>query len=446
MTAGFPTASMQTSAPLPPVSALIASTGSVAPASTVWVAPNERGQLELPGVEVDGDDGGRPGELRPGDGGAPDAAAAEDRHRVAQPDLPGVHGRADARHHAAAEQPDRLGPGGGVDLRALPGRHQRRSAKAPMPSAGESGVPSASVIFCVALCVAKQYHGRPRRHARHSPHTARQFRTTKSPGARSVTSAPTDFDDTGGLVAQQEREVVVDPTLAVVQVRVAHPARLDADDRLAGPGIGHDDRLERDRCALRHRHHTARLAVPCRAPPRRRAHMMPDPGGSARCHEDAEGVPVRVGVHEELLGGVVGAVEEKAGPQGQRAFVLEPQCRPVGDGEVEVQLLGRRRRRASSRGSVGDLLEGDPWCPGRMGEDEPVPPPGVVVAGRRHLVAGLALVAQQPPVELGQPAGVGTVEDDLPLCRPSACAGRPRAPPRADDAVQPAPRTGPALS
>ncbi len=66
------------------------------------------------------------------------------------------------------------------------------SAKAPMPNAGESGVPSASVIFCVALWVEKQYHGRPRRHALHSPHTARQFRTTKSPDARSVTSGPTD--------------------------------------------------------------------------------------------------------------------------------------------------------------------------------------------------------------------------------------------------------------
>ena len=46
-----------------------------------------RGQLELARVEVDGDDGGRPGELRPGDGGTPDAAAAEDGHRVAQPHL-----------------------------------------------------------------------------------------------------------------------------------------------------------------------------------------------------------------------------------------------------------------------------------------------------------------------------------------------------------------------
>ena len=65
------------------------------------------------------------------------------------------------------------------------------SANAPMPSAGDSGVPSASVIFCVALCVAKQYQGRPRLQARHWPHTARQLRMTKSPGATSVTLSPT---------------------------------------------------------------------------------------------------------------------------------------------------------------------------------------------------------------------------------------------------------------
>ena len=65
------------------------------------------------------------------------------------------------------------------------------SANAPMPSAGESGVPSASVIFWVALWVAKQYHGRPRLQARHWPQTARQLRMTKSPGATSVTPSPT---------------------------------------------------------------------------------------------------------------------------------------------------------------------------------------------------------------------------------------------------------------
>ena len=60
-----------------------------------------------------------------------------------------------------------------------------------MPSAGDRGVPFANVIFCVALCVAKQYQGLPRAQARHCPQTARQLRITKSPGATSVTLSPT---------------------------------------------------------------------------------------------------------------------------------------------------------------------------------------------------------------------------------------------------------------
>ncbi len=61
--------------------------------------------------------------------------------------------------------------------------------------------------------------------------------------------------------------------------------------------------------------------------------MMPDPGGSARGDEDAEGgrvpvgvgmdegVPVGVGMDEELLGRVVRTVEEGGWPT-QRALVL----------------------------------------------------------------------------------------------------------------------------
>jgi hypothetical protein len=45
---------------------------------------------------------------------------------------------------------------------------------------------------CEALNVEKQYQGLPRRHARQVPQTARQFSTTKSPGARSTTPSPTD--------------------------------------------------------------------------------------------------------------------------------------------------------------------------------------------------------------------------------------------------------------
>ncbi|SKV09608.1 Uncharacterised protein [Mycobacteroides abscessus subsp. abscessus] len=39
--------------------------------------------------------------------------------------------------------------------------------------------------------MSKQYCGRPRLQARHTPHTARQFRITKSPGSTVVTPSPT---------------------------------------------------------------------------------------------------------------------------------------------------------------------------------------------------------------------------------------------------------------
>ncbi len=143
-----------------------------------------------------------------------------------------------------------------------------------MPRAGESGVPSASVIFCVALWVAKQYQGRPRRQARHSPHTARQLRTTKSPGCEVAHVRSDRLDDPGRLVAEEEGEVVVDPALAVVQVGVADAARLDGDDRLARPGVGHDDRLHGDGRALRRGDHAAHFL----------SHVR-DSSASARLHD-----------------------------------------------------------------------------------------------------------------------------------------------------------------
>ena len=58
------------------------------------------------------------------------------------------------------------------------------------------------------------------------------------------------LDDPGGLVAEQERELVVDAALAVVQVGVAHPAGLDRDHGLARPRVRDHDRLHRHRLAL----------------------------------------------------------------------------------------------------------------------------------------------------------------------------------------------------
>ena len=156
-------------------------------------------------------------------------------------------------------RPTASGRAAGSTLVHWPAATSVFSAKAPMPSAGVSGVPSARVIFWVALWVSKQYQGRPRRHDRHSPHTARQLRTTKSPGATEVTSGPDRLDHAGRLVPEQEGEVVVDPALPVVQVGVADAAGLHPDDRLARPRIGDHDGHQRDGLAFGHGHDTPDL-------------------------------------------------------------------------------------------------------------------------------------------------------------------------------------------
>jgi hypothetical protein len=53
------------------------------------------------------------------------------------------------------------------------------------------------------------------------------------------------LDHACGLVAEQEREVVVDAALAVVQVGVADAAGLDGHHGFARPRIGNDDGLHR---------------------------------------------------------------------------------------------------------------------------------------------------------------------------------------------------------
>ena len=99
-----------------------------------------------------------------------------------------------APNPAITPQPSRpaaAGEAAGSTLVHCPAATSVFSANAPMPSAGESTVPSTRVIFWVALWVLKQYQGRPRLQARHCPQTARQLRMTKSPGATSVTPSPT---------------------------------------------------------------------------------------------------------------------------------------------------------------------------------------------------------------------------------------------------------------
>src|SRR5262249_39538395 len=58
------------------------------------------------------------------------------------------------------------------------------------------------------------------------------------------------LDDARGLVTEQERELIVDAALAVVQVRMAYAARLHRDQHLAGAGVRDEHLLDGDRLAL----------------------------------------------------------------------------------------------------------------------------------------------------------------------------------------------------
>ena len=137
--------------------------------------------------------GRRTRQRRAGDRGDADATAADDRDATCRGSPPPV--LIAAPMPAITPQPSRPTAAARADGSTLvhwPAATRVFSANAPMPSAGDSSVPVlASVIFCVALWVLKQYCRSPRLHARHSPHTARQLRITKSPGATPVTSGPT---------------------------------------------------------------------------------------------------------------------------------------------------------------------------------------------------------------------------------------------------------------
>ena len=68
---------------------------------------------------------------------------------------------------------------------------------------------------------------------------------------RNVGHARADgLDDARRLVSEQEGELVVDSTFAVVEVGVADAAGLNGDDGLARTGIWDDDGFERDCLAL----------------------------------------------------------------------------------------------------------------------------------------------------------------------------------------------------
>ena len=78
----------------------------------------------------------------------------------------------------------------GSTFTACPASTSVSSANAPIPRAGETGEPSASVICCRAFRLSKQYHGLPRRQERHAPQGERHASITESPGDKWPTPSP----------------------------------------------------------------------------------------------------------------------------------------------------------------------------------------------------------------------------------------------------------------
>ena len=110
-----------------------------------------------------------------------------------------------------------------------------------MPNAGVSSVPSVSVIFWAALWVSKQYQ-RSTALARAALPADRAPVQDDEVADLDVGDAFADrLDGACGLVAEQERVLVVDPALAVGQVGVADPAGDDVDDDLTGTRVGDHD-------------------------------------------------------------------------------------------------------------------------------------------------------------------------------------------------------------
>src|ERR687889_362162 len=182
---------MTTSAPWPPVSSWIVATGSCEVELTVWVAPILRAPSSLRSSMSTAITVPAPASTEPATAAAPtppQPITATDLPRVTPPVLMAAPMPAITPQPSS---PTAAGRASGSTFVHWPACTSVLSANAPMPRVGDSTVPSSRVIFCVALWVAKQYHGLPLWQARQLPQTARQLSTTKSPGATSVTPAPT---------------------------------------------------------------------------------------------------------------------------------------------------------------------------------------------------------------------------------------------------------------
>ena len=250
---------MTTSAPKPPVSSRIASTGSrLAGVDGVGGADASRRSSSLRSSMSTAMIFAAPASRAPAIAASPTPPQPMTATVSPAADVAGVDRRADAGHHTAAQQP-------GDRRRRPPGRPWCTARRRPASSRRRRRCPGPGTARCrrgeghllLGVVGVEAVPGAPAQTGAALPAHRTPVEDHEVAG-RDVGDALADrLHDARGLVAEQEREVVVDPALLVVQVGVADPAGLDLHHRLAGPGVGHDDRLDPHRLVLARCDHAA---------------------------------------------------------------------------------------------------------------------------------------------------------------------------------------------
>src|SRR5580658_7172132 len=105
------------------------------------------------------------------------------------------------------------------------------------------------------------------------------------------------------------------------------------------------------------------------------------------------------------------------GAEGEGALVLSVEVGPASHDEVQMELLRDAVEWPGRFQKMTYLLESYAGSAVSVTQHQPVLPSLVDLTGRRWLVAGPVGVAEQLPVELGQPPGVSRIEDDLAKAR-----------------------------
>src|SRR5207247_1568461 len=211
------------------------------------------GEAELPLVQIDGDDRVRAREHRTLDDVEPDAARAEDRDRLPGLHARGVDDRADAGHHAAADQAGAVERHVGRDRDAGVLRHdgelRHRADAGELADAGPVAVEDLGGHRLHVARLAEVGVARvavPARAAERHPVEDHVVLRLDAPDA-----GADRLDDARALVPEHAGERHGEVAGDGVQVAVADAARGEPDEHLAVARVAHGERLDRERLADR---------------------------------------------------------------------------------------------------------------------------------------------------------------------------------------------------